>query len=150
MINIDIGGCFHRQKGFTTQQKQQGLATIENTAYPTIKYRIEEGHDLCVKPPGRFYSRFLLMRTELRNIMLSFYADGTAILSQGKTPDNAIVPLQNYLKNLKALLVRWKLRLNVDKTEAVLFNKKNDDWPKVKVYGTPIEWKKKRNIWGLF
>ncbi|GBN12526.1 hypothetical protein AVEN_195296-1 [Araneus ventricosus] len=87
---------------------------------------------------------------QLRNIMLSFNADGTAILSQGKTPDKAIVPLQNYLKNLKALLVRWKLKLNVDKTEAVLFNKKNDDWPNVKVYGTPIEWKKKRNIWGLF
>ncbi|GBL92036.1 hypothetical protein AVEN_60790-1, partial [Araneus ventricosus] len=119
------------------------LATIENTAYPTIKYRIEEGHDLCVKPPEPVL--FKIPSDEN-----SFYADGTAILSQGKTPDKAIVPLQNYLKNLKALLVRWKLRLNVDKTEAVLFNKKNDDWPKVKVYGTPIEWKKKRNIWGLF
>ncbi|GBN29799.1 RNA-directed DNA polymerase from mobile element jockey [Araneus ventricosus] len=80
---------------------------------------------------------------QVRNIMISLYADDTAILSQGKTPDKAIVPLQNYLKNLEAWLVRWKIKLNVDKTEAILFNKKNDDWPKVKVYGTPIDWKKK-------
>ncbi|GBO17647.1 putative RNA-directed DNA polymerase from transposon BS, partial [Araneus ventricosus] len=54
---------------------------------------------------------------QVRNIMISLYADDTAILSQGKTPDKAIVPLQNYLKNLEAWLVRWKIKLNVDKTE---------------------------------
>ncbi|GBM90154.1 RNA-directed DNA polymerase from mobile element jockey [Araneus ventricosus] len=79
---------------------------------------------------------------QVRNIILSLYADGTAILSKGKTPDEAILPLQNYLKNLEFWLVRWKIKLNVDKTEVILFNEKNDDWPKVKVYGTPIEWKK--------
>ncbi|GBN76763.1 hypothetical protein AVEN_124513-1 [Araneus ventricosus] len=79
---------------------------------------------------------------QIKNIMISLYTDDTAILSQGKTPDIAIVPLQNYLKNLEAWLVRWKIKLNVDKTEAILFNKKNDEWPKVKVYGTPIKWKK--------
>ncbi|GBN48651.1 putative RNA-directed DNA polymerase from transposon BS [Araneus ventricosus] len=67
---------------------------------------------------------------QIRNIMISLYADDMAILSQGKTPDKAIVPLQNYLKNLEAWLVRWKIKLNVDKTEAILFNKKNDDWQK--------------------
>ncbi|GBN21386.1 Retrovirus-related Pol polyprotein from transposon TNT 1-94 [Araneus ventricosus] len=61
----------------------------------------------------------------------------------------AIVPLQNYLKNLEAWLVRWKIKLNVDKTEAILFYKKNDDWPKVKVYGTPIEWKKEVKYLGV-
>ncbi|GBN32719.1 hypothetical protein AVEN_162443-1 [Araneus ventricosus] len=66
---------------------------------------------------------------QVRNIMLSLYGDDTAIISQGETPDKAIVPLQNYLKNLEAWLVRWKIKLNVDKTEAILFNKKNDDWP---------------------
>ncbi|GBN44281.1 hypothetical protein AVEN_211379-1 [Araneus ventricosus] len=86
---------------------------------------------------------------QVRNIMISLYADATAILSQGKTPDKAIVPLQNYLKNLEAWLVRWKIKLNVDKTEAILFNKKNEDWPKVKVYGTPIEWKKEVKYLGI-
>ncbi|GBO38935.1 RNA-directed DNA polymerase from mobile element jockey [Araneus ventricosus] len=76
---------------------------------------------------------------QVRNIMISLYADDTAILSQGKTPDKAIVPLQNYLKNLEAWLVRWKIKLNVDKTEAILFNKKNDDWPKVKYLGVVLD-----------
>ncbi|GBN60070.1 RNA-directed DNA polymerase from mobile element jockey [Araneus ventricosus] len=39
---------------------------------------------------------------QVRNIMISLYADYTAIFSQVKTPDKAIVPLQNYLKNLEA------------------------------------------------
>ncbi|GBN69008.1 hypothetical protein AVEN_154469-1 [Araneus ventricosus] len=86
---------------------------------------------------------------QVRNIMNSLYADDTAILSQGKIPDKAIVPLQNYLKNLEAWLVRWKIKLNVDKTETILFNKKNDDWPKVKVCGTPIEWKKEVKYLGV-
>ncbi|GBM85900.1 RNA-directed DNA polymerase from mobile element jockey, partial [Araneus ventricosus] len=86
---------------------------------------------------------------QVRNIMISVYADDTAILSQGKTPDKAIVPFQNYLKYLEAWLVRWKIKLNVDKTEAILFNKKIDDWPKVKVYGTPIEWKKEVKYLGV-
>ncbi|GBM90089.1 RNA-directed DNA polymerase from mobile element jockey [Araneus ventricosus] len=97
------------------------------------------------------YNFFLHMNDvpQVRNNMISLYADDTAILSQGKTPDKAIVPLQNYLKNLEAWLVRWKIKLNVDKTEAILFNKKNDDWPKVKVYGTPIEWKKEVKYLGV-
>ncbi|GBM87175.1 hypothetical protein AVEN_78690-1 [Araneus ventricosus] len=85
----------------------------------------------------------------LRYIMLSLYANDTAILSQGKPPDKGIVPLQNYFKNLETWLVRWKIKLNVGKTEAILFNKKNDDWPKVKVYGTPIEWKKEVKYLGV-
>ncbi|GBM70496.1 RNA-directed DNA polymerase from mobile element jockey [Araneus ventricosus] len=86
---------------------------------------------------------------QVRNIMISLYADDMAIFSQGKTSDKYIVPLRNYLKNLEAWLVRWKIKLNVDKTEAILFNKKNDDWPKVKVYGTPIEWKKEVKYLGV-
>ncbi|GBN85061.1 putative RNA-directed DNA polymerase from transposon BS [Araneus ventricosus] len=61
---------------------------------------------------------------QVRHIVLSLYADDTAILSQGKTPDKTIVPLRNYLKNLAAWLVRWKVKLNVDKTVAILINKK--------------------------
>ncbi|GBM99666.1 RNA-directed DNA polymerase from mobile element jockey, partial [Araneus ventricosus] len=87
-------------------------------------------------------------QARFRNAMSEFNQN-TAILWQGKTPDKAIVPLQNYLKNLEAWLVRWKIKLNVDKTEAILFNKKNDDWPKVKVYGTPIEKKKEVKCLGV-
>ncbi|GBO45887.1 RNA-directed DNA polymerase from mobile element jockey [Araneus ventricosus] len=72
----------------------------------------------------------------------ALYAIYTAKLWQGKTPDKAVIPLQNYLKNLEAWLVRWKIKLNVDKTDETLFSKKNDDWPKVKVNGTSIECKK--------
>ncbi|GBM55489.1 RNA-directed DNA polymerase from mobile element jockey [Araneus ventricosus] len=78
----------------------------------------------------------------------ALYAIYTAILWQGKTPDKAVIKaaLQNYLKNLEAWLVRWEIKLNVDKTDETLFSKKNDDYKsdeyKVKVNGTSIECKK--------
>ncbi|GBL92557.1 Glycerol-3-phosphate acyltransferase 3 [Araneus ventricosus] len=55
-----------------------------------------------------------------RNITLSLYADDTAILAQGKTPEQTLTPLQNYVIKLEAWLVRWKIKLNVDKTEAIV------------------------------
>ncbi|GBN91349.1 RNA-directed DNA polymerase from mobile element jockey [Araneus ventricosus] len=66
-----------------------------------------------------------------------------------KPPIKLLCNLQNYLKNLEAWLVRWKIKLNVDKTVAILFNKKNDDWPKVKINATPIEWKKEVKYLGV-
>ncbi|GBN46556.1 hypothetical protein AVEN_271316-1 [Araneus ventricosus] len=86
---------------------------------------------------------------QVRNIMLSLYTMIRPYSSKVKTPDKAIVPLQNDLKHLEAWLVRWKIKLIVDKAEAILFYKKNDDWPKVKVYGTPIKWEKEVKYLGV-
>ncbi|GBM90132.1 putative RNA-directed DNA polymerase from transposon BS [Araneus ventricosus] len=99
----------------------------------------------AVIPPGgilapKIFVLFMIDIPQVRSIMLSLYTYNTDILSQGKTSDKAIETLENYPRNLEAWLVRWKIKLNVDKTEAILFNKKNDYWPKVKVNGTSIEW----------
>ncbi|GBN20682.1 hypothetical protein AVEN_208260-1 [Araneus ventricosus] len=78
------------------------------------------------------FSYFLAQQ---RNITLSLYADDTAILAQCSSP------LPNYIVKLKAWLIRWKIQLNVDKTEAIVFFKNLNNWPKITIYNTPINWK---------
>ncbi|GBN31689.1 RNA-directed DNA polymerase from mobile element jockey [Araneus ventricosus] len=84
-----------------------------------------------------------------RNIIISIYADDTALLAQGKTPSQALTPLQNYLTKLEAWLIRWKIKLNVDKPEAILFFKQKNDWPKINIYDTPADCKNEVKYLGV-
>ncbi|GBN97050.1 hypothetical protein AVEN_217213-1 [Araneus ventricosus] len=68
------------------------------------------------------------------------YADITALLAQGRTPIQALTLPQNYLTKLEAWLIRRKIKLNVDKSEAILFFKQKNDWPKINIYDTPVDW----------
>ncbi|GBN80276.1 hypothetical protein AVEN_37043-1 [Araneus ventricosus] len=77
------------------------------------------------------------------------YADDTALLAQGKTPSQALTPLQNYITKLEAWLIRWKIKLNVDYTEAILFFKQKNDWPKFNIYDTPVHWKNEVKYLGV-
>ncbi|GBO11667.1 RNA-directed DNA polymerase from mobile element jockey [Araneus ventricosus] len=83
-----------------------------------------------------------------RNITLSLYADDTAILSQGKTPEQTLTPLQNYVIKLEAWLVPWKIKHNVNKTEAIVFFKHSTNLPKINIYNTPINWKNEMKYLG--
>ncbi|GBN76340.1 RNA-directed DNA polymerase from mobile element jockey [Araneus ventricosus] len=77
------------------------------------------------------------------------YADDTALLAQGKTPSKALTPLQSYLTKLETWLFRWKIMLNVDKTEAILFFKQKNDCPKINIYDTPVDWKNEVKYFGV-
>ncbi|GBN01499.1 RNA-directed DNA polymerase from mobile element jockey [Araneus ventricosus] len=70
------------------------------------------------------------------------YAEDTALLAQGKTPSQA-------LTTLEAWLIPWKIKLNVDKTKAILFFKQNNDWPKINIYDTPVDWKNEVKYLGV-
>lgn len=84
-----------------------------------------------------------------KNITISLYADDTAILAQGKSPHHALDPLQTYISRLETWLVRWKIKLNVEKTEAIVFFKKRNQWPKITLYDTPIDWKNEVKYLGV-
>ncbi|GBO23163.1 hypothetical protein AVEN_2881-1 [Araneus ventricosus] len=77
------------------------------------------------------------------------YADDTALLAQGRTPSQALTPLQNYLTKLEAWLIRWKIKLNVDKAEAILFFMQKNDCPKINIYDTPVDWKNEVKYLGV-
>ncbi|GBL84370.1 RNA-directed DNA polymerase from mobile element jockey [Araneus ventricosus] len=83
-----------------------------------------------------------------KNITLSLYADDTAIIAQGKTPQEFVSALQSYIKNLEIWLTSWKIQLNVDKTEAIIFSRISN-CPVVHLFGTPIPWKNEVKYLGV-
>ncbi|GBN96542.1 RNA-directed DNA polymerase from mobile element jockey [Araneus ventricosus] len=83
-----------------------------------------------------------------KNITLSLYADDTAIIAQGKTPQEFVSALQSYIKNHEIWLTSWKIQLNVDKTEAIIFSRISN-CPVVHLFGTPIPWKNEVKYLGV-
>ncbi|GBO10148.1 RNA-directed DNA polymerase from mobile element jockey [Araneus ventricosus] len=76
------------------------------------------------------------------DITLSLYADDTAILAQGKKFSTISNSFKKCIPKLESWLKRWKIQLNVEKTEAIIFSKYFKHCPEIKIYNTPVPWKK--------
>ncbi|KFM59099.1 RNA-directed DNA polymerase from mobile element jockey, partial [Stegodyphus mimosarum] len=76
------------------------------------------------------------------NTTLAMYADDTAILTQSAFPSLAIQRLQAYINILETWLVKWKIRVNVDKTQAILFTRRKKINGKLSLYEQEIPWAK--------
>ncbi|GBN76767.1 hypothetical protein AVEN_124516-1 [Araneus ventricosus] len=55
--------------------------------------------------------------------LLGMYADDTAILTRNKNPKYTAAAINQHLEKLDDWFVKWKITLNVSKTEAVYFAK---------------------------
>ncbi|GBL85340.1 hypothetical protein AVEN_222791-1 [Araneus ventricosus] len=49
------------------------------------------------------------------------YADDTAILARNKNPNYIQIALNRHLKALEDWFIKWKIEINVSKTEAIMF-----------------------------
>lgn len=67
-----------------------------------------------------------------------------AILSRAYNPNFSRKHLQNHIDALELWLQDWKIKINVEKSNAVLFRKKTTkqkpDPPPVKLFDTPVPW----------
>ncbi|GBN31322.1 putative RNA-directed DNA polymerase from transposon BS, partial [Araneus ventricosus] len=70
-------------------------------------------------------------------ITLSLYVDDTAVLAQGKKFSTISISLTKYFPKLESWLKRWKIQLNVEKTEDIIFSKYFKHCPEIKIYNTP-------------
>ncbi|GBM28418.1 RNA-directed DNA polymerase from mobile element jockey [Araneus ventricosus] len=84
-----------------------------------------------------------------KGITLSLYADDTAILAQGKKFSTISNSLSSHIPKLESWLKRWKIQLNVEKTEAIIFSKYFKHCPEIKIYNTPVPWKKEIKYLGV-
>ncbi|GBM72862.1 RNA-directed DNA polymerase from mobile element jockey [Araneus ventricosus] len=84
-----------------------------------------------------------------KDITLSLYADDTAILAQSKKFNTISNSLSKYIPKLESWLKRWKIQLNVEKTEAIIFSKYFKHCPEIKIYSTPVPWKKEIKYLGV-
>lgn len=59
------------------------------------------------------------------NVELAMYADDIAIYTSGPHPDNIIIDLNNALKIMRDYFIKWKIKINNDKLEAIIFPMKH-------------------------
>ena len=84
-------------------------------------------------------------------IILSLFADDTAAMAASMSKRLAIQRLQTYALALEEYLEKWKLKLNVDKTELIIFTHKSkkEKIPDFVMQGKIIEIKLKVKYLGL-
>ncbi|KAJ4440578.1 hypothetical protein ANN_08723 [Periplaneta americana] len=97
-------------------------------------------------PQGSILSPFLynLYNADIptsANIKIYQYADDTAFTSASQTPDFSINKLQHYLPTLELWLQKWKIKLNVAKSQATIFTKcYSRPHTNITLLQTPIPW----------
>ncbi|GFS67365.1 RNA-directed DNA polymerase from mobile element jockey [Trichonephila clavipes] len=80
---------------------------------------------------------------------LNIYADDTAIATTLKNHKSITKHLNNHLKLLETYFNTWKIKLNVEKTVAVLFTRKRKAATPPTLYSTPLQWSQNTIYLGL-
>ena len=85
------------------------------------------------------------------NTLLCMYADDTAILARNNNMNYVAIALNRHLKALEVWFVKWKIAINVSKTEAVMFSKahRTNKFPKIQMDKKIIPWSEECKYLGL-
>ncbi|GFW53093.1 RNA-directed DNA polymerase from mobile element jockey [Trichonephila clavipes] len=78
------------------------------------------------------------------------FADDAAIITQACSPDIVKEYLQKYLRKLQIWLTKWRIKINVSKSQAIIFRKGafRRQIPKLKLFGNGIPWTKEVDYLG--
>ncbi|GFY21596.1 RNA-directed DNA polymerase from mobile element jockey [Trichonephila clavipes] len=81
--------------------------------------------------------------------MLNLYADDTAILATFKNHKTVTSALNKHLALFENYFNQWKIKINVEKTVAVLFTKRIKPVKPPTLYSTPLQWSQSTKYLGL-
>ncbi|GFV08590.1 hypothetical protein TNCV_472091 [Trichonephila clavipes] len=73
-----------------------------------------------------------------------------AILCTQKSVDEAVNRMQTYIMKLELWLTKWRIAINTDKTNAIMFGRKDTNSPKpLQIFNQTIEWTVETKYLGL-
>ncbi|GFT18624.1 probable RNA-directed DNA polymerase from transposon BS [Trichonephila clavipes] len=81
--------------------------------------------------------------------MINLYADDTAISATYKNTKSVTIALNKHLALLEKYFNDWKIKINVDKTVAVLFTKARKPIAPPTLYSTPLRWSQTTKYLGI-
>ena len=81
--------------------------------------------------------------------MVATYADDTAILAMGNTPESAAALVQHHLLALEGWLKKWRIKINIEKCQQVTFTLRRRRTPPIFLKGFPIPQSHKVKYLGL-
>ncbi|GFV06107.1 RNA-directed DNA polymerase from mobile element jockey [Trichonephila clavipes] len=79
----------------------------------------------------------------------NMYADDTVTLATYKNNKTITLALNNHLKLLETFFDTWKIKINIDKTIAVLFTKRKTKPTPPTLYSTQLQWSQNTKYLGL-
>ncbi|GFX57956.1 RNA-directed DNA polymerase from mobile element jockey [Trichonephila clavipes] len=79
----------------------------------------------------------------------NIYADDTVTLATFKNHKTITLALNNHLKLLEIFFDTWKIKINIDKTIAVLFTKRKTKPTPPTLYSTQLQWSQNTKYLGL-
>ncbi|GFY30506.1 RNA-directed DNA polymerase from mobile element jockey [Trichonephila clavipes] len=79
----------------------------------------------------------------------NIYADDTVTLATYKNNKTITLALNNHLKLLETFFDTWKIKINIDKTIAVLFTKRKTKPTPPTLYSTQLQWSQNTKYLGL-
>lgn len=82
-------------------------------------------------------------------VQCALYADDVLYVVQHRQRDIAVAKLQRQLATLPEWYRDWRLRLNVEKTQAIEFSRKRYDLPPLSIEGRRIPWDRKLKYLGV-
>ncbi|GFT83791.1 RNA-directed DNA polymerase from mobile element jockey [Trichonephila clavipes] len=81
--------------------------------------------------------------------MINLYADDTAISATYKNTKSVTIALNKHLALLEKYFNDWKIKINVDKTVAVLFTRARKPIAPPTLYSTPLRWSQTTKYLGI-
>ncbi|GFW04404.1 RNA-directed DNA polymerase from mobile element jockey [Trichonephila clavipes] len=98
------------------------------------------------------YTIFTLMIFPIIPVSVCLFADDAAVLAQGANLNYTQCTLQRYLHTLESWLTDWRIAINVDKTQAIVFRKHRRNLiPKtLSLFDEDIKWINVVRYLGLF
>ncbi|GBM84859.1 RNA-directed DNA polymerase from mobile element jockey [Araneus ventricosus] len=121
-----------------------------NNEFSDIK-RINAGVAQGSKLGPILFSLFINDIPKQHNTMVCMYADDTAILVKHKNPNFIHLALTKHLQTLEAWFRKWKIELNVSKTESIMFSKcrNNSKFRPPKINNKSIDWSQECKYLGV-
>ncbi|KAL4148911.1 hypothetical protein QTP88_003050 [Uroleucon formosanum] len=134
-------------KIFEADEKAELFAdTMEDQFIGNAGIDLQEGS--CLSP--LLYIQYVNDLPLLDKIQTSIFADNTMFHTAHKNRNYAISQLQRQLDQTVIWIDRWRLKLNIDKTEAIIFgSRQNKHLRQIKIKNQTIKWKNQIKYLGV-
>ncbi|KAL4123315.1 hypothetical protein QTP88_015512 [Uroleucon formosanum] len=133
-------------KSFLSDRSFQVRVVDQQSTTRQIQAGVPQGS--CLSP--LLYIQYVNDLPLLDKIQTSIFADDTMFHTAHKNRNYAICQLQRQLDQTVIWIDRWRLKLNIDKTEAIIFgSRQNKHLRQIKIKNQTIKWKNQIKYLGI-